>query len=82
MAYARAPVAVLTPYLYLQVGFGALGGWIVFSHVPDDWSLAGIVMIVGCGVYGTWLTGREILRGERTPDAQSSLAAMAGADEH
>lgn len=82
MAYARAPVAILTPYLYLQVGFGALGGWIVFSHVPDDWSLVGIAMIVGCGVYGTWLTGREILRGERTPDAQSSLAAMAGADEH
>jgi len=81
MAYARAPVAILTPYLYLQVGFGTLGGWIVFSHVPDEWSLLGIATIVGCGVYGTWLTGREILRGERTPDAQSSLAAMAGADE-
>ncbi|WP_343051252.1 DMT family transporter [Pseudaquabacterium terrae] len=81
MAYARAPVAVLTPYLYLQVGFGTLAGWLVFSHVPDAWSLTGIGLIVACGVYGTWLTGREILRGERTPDAQSSIAAIAGADE-
>jgi drug/metabolite transporter (DMT)-like permease len=81
MAYARTPVAILTPYLYLQIGFGAIGGWIVFSHVPDTWSLVGIGIIVACGVYGTWLTGREILRGELQPDAQSSLAAIAGADE-
>lgn len=82
MAYARAPVAVLTPYLYLQIFFGAIGGWLVFAHVPDSWSMLGIAIIVFCGVYGTWLTGREILRGERTPDAQSSLVAQAGADEH
>lgn len=58
-AYARAPVAVLTPYLYLQVGFAALGGWIVFAHVPDGWSLAGIALTTACGAYGTWLTARE-----------------------
>ena len=38
LAYARAPVVVLTPYLYLQVGFAALGGWLVFSHLPDAWA--------------------------------------------
>lgn len=81
MAYARTPVAILTPYLYLQIGFGTLGGWIVFSHVPDGWSLAGIAIICVCGVYGTWLTGREIIaRSLRDPE-QSSIAAIAGADE-
>jgi drug/metabolite transporter (DMT)-like permease len=59
LAYARAPVVVLTPYLYLQVGFAALGGWLVFSHVPDAWALAGIAIITASGVLGTWLTGRE-----------------------
>lgn len=59
LAYSRVTVAVLTPYLYLQVGFAAFGGWLVFAHVPDAWSLAGIAVVTACGVYGTWLTTRE-----------------------
>jgi hypothetical protein len=31
----------------------------VFRHVPDHLSLAGIVMIAGCGAAGAWLTVRE-----------------------
>lgn len=81
MAYARTAVAVLTPYLYLQIGFGALGGYIVFQHVPDDWALAGIALIVGCGVYGTWLTGREIIERSLRDPEQSTITAMAAADE-
>lgn len=59
LAYQRAPAATLTPYLYAQIGFAMLGGWIVFSHVPDAWSMAGIVMIAVCGAAGAWLTVRE-----------------------
>jgi drug/metabolite transporter (DMT)-like permease len=59
MAYYRAPAATLTPYLYSQIGFAMLGGLLVFSHVPDHLSLAGIVMIAVCGAAGAWLTVRE-----------------------
>jgi drug/metabolite transporter (DMT)-like permease len=59
LAYYRAPAATLTPYLYTQIGFAMLGGLIVFSHVPDRLSLAGIVMIAVCGAAGAWLTVRE-----------------------
>lgn len=59
LAYYRAPAATLTPYLYSQIGFAMLGGWIVFSHVPDHLSLAGIGMIAVCGAAGAWLTVRE-----------------------
>ena len=59
LAYARAPVVVLTPYLYLQVGFAALGGWLVFSHLPDALGMIGIAIITASGVFGTWLTGRD-----------------------
>ena len=65
MVYRRAPVAVLTPYLYLQIAFATLGGWLVFAHVPDAWSLAGITLVAFCGVFGTWLTGREVLAHRR-----------------
>jgi drug/metabolite transporter (DMT)-like permease len=59
LAYQRAPAATLTPYLYGQIAFSMLGGWLVFSHVPDDWSLLGIAMIAVCGAGGAWLTVRE-----------------------
>lgn len=59
LAYKRAPAATLTPYLYAQIGFAMLGGWLVFSHVPDQLSLVGIVMIAICGAAGAWLAVRE-----------------------
>ena len=59
LAYQRAPAATLTPYLYAQIAFAMLGGWLVFSHVPDGWSLVGMAMIAVCGAAGAWLTVRE-----------------------
>ncbi len=59
LAYQRAPAATLTPYLYAQIAFAMVGGWLVFSHVPDLWAMVGIVMIAICGAGGAWLTVRE-----------------------
>ena len=59
LAYQRARAATLTPYLYAQIAFAMLGGWLVFSHVPDGWSMLGIVAIAICGAGGAWLTVRE-----------------------
>lgn len=59
LAYARAPASTLTPFLYAQIGFAMLGGWLVFSHVPDQWSMLGMAMIAACGAAGAWLTVRE-----------------------
>jgi drug/metabolite transporter (DMT)-like permease len=59
LAYYRAPAAILTPYLYSQIGFAMIGGVLVFSHVPDHLSLFGIGMIAFCGAAGAWLTVRE-----------------------
>lgn len=59
LGYARTPAATLTPFLYAQIGFAMVGGWLVFSHVPDRWSLLGIGMIAVCGAAGAWLTVRE-----------------------
>ncbi|MDB5869219.1 MAG: protein of unknown function transrane [Polaromonas sp.] len=59
LAYARTPVSTLTPFLYAQIGFAMLGGWLAFSHVPDDLSLLGMLMIAVCGAAGAWLAVRE-----------------------
>ncbi len=59
LAYQRAPAATLTPYLYAQIGFAMLGGWMVFSHVPDRWSMIGITLVAVCGAVGAWLSVHE-----------------------
>ncbi|MDO8279593.1 MAG: DMT family transporter [Burkholderiaceae bacterium] len=59
LAYSQAPASTLTPYLYGQIGFAMLGGWLVFDHLPDAWSLAGIGLIAFCGAAGAWWTARE-----------------------
>lgn len=58
-AYRRAPAATLTPLLYVQIAFAMLGGWLVFAHVPDGWSLVGMVMIAFCGAASAWLAVLE-----------------------
>lgn len=59
LAYQRAPASTLTPYLYAQIAFAMLGGWVMFAHVPDNVSLAGMGLIAVCGAAGAWLTVRE-----------------------
>ena len=59
LAYQRASATTLTPYLYCQIAFAMLGGWLAFSQVPDAWSLFGIAMIAVCGAAGAWLAVRE-----------------------
>ena len=59
LAYARTPVTTLTPFLYSQIGFAMLGGWLAFSHVPDQLSLFGMAMVAVCGAAGAWLAVRE-----------------------
>ena len=59
LAYKRSPASNLTPYLYAQIVFAMLGGWLVFNQVPDNWALAGIALIAVCGVAGALLTSYE-----------------------
>lgn len=59
LAFQRAPASTLTPYLYAQIGFAMLGGWLVFARVPDFVSLVGIGLIAVCGAAGAWLTVKE-----------------------
>jgi drug/metabolite transporter (DMT)-like permease len=59
LAYGRAPAATLMPYMYAQIGFAVLGGWLVFGYLPDQWTLVGMGMVAVCGALGAWLTLRE-----------------------
>jgi drug/metabolite transporter (DMT)-like permease len=55
-SFERAPAATLMPYMYMQIAFAMLGGWIMFDHIPDHLSLIGIGLIAACGTAGGFLT--------------------------
>jgi drug/metabolite transporter (DMT)-like permease len=69
LAYGRTPAATLTPYMYAQIGFAVLGGWVVFNHLPDQWTFLGMGLVALCGALGAWLTVRENRIAIRPPES-------------
>lgn len=59
-AYMRASAPVLTPYLYTQIAFATLAGWLVFRHVPDALAWLGIAVIAASGVGNALLSAHEL----------------------
>lgn len=59
LVYARTPAATLTPYMYTQIGFAVLSGWLAFKHLPGQWTFVGMGLVAMCGALGAWLTVRE-----------------------
>lgn len=72
-AYMRASAPVLTPYLYTQIAFATLAGWLVFRHVPDALAWLGIAVIAASGVGNALLSAHELAR-RRGVDATSASA--------
>ncbi len=56
-AYRFASAADLAPYSYTQLVWASLLGLVVFSHVPDPVSLAGMAVIIASGLVA-WRQGR------------------------
>jgi drug/metabolite transporter (DMT)-like permease len=57
LAYGLAGPATLSPFLYFQLAFATLGGWLVFSHAPNAWAWLGMALIALCGIASTRLPG-------------------------
>lgn len=57
-AYQHAPTVVLMPFMYGQIGFAVLAGWLVFDHVPDQWAVLGMLVIAASGIASAWMTVR------------------------
>jgi drug/metabolite transporter (DMT)-like permease len=60
-SYQYGPASLIAPFIYLQLLWATLFGWLIFSAFPDGWSLAGMVTIVAGGLL---LVPRHSLRRE------------------
>jgi drug/metabolite transporter (DMT)-like permease len=59
MAHRYASAAVLGPFLYQQILYMALWGWLVFNQVPDAFVIAGALVVVVSGLYLLWMEMRR-----------------------
>ena len=46
-AYRHAPASALSPFIYVQLVWAILLGWLFYDHLPDLLSVAGIAVIAG-----------------------------------
>jgi drug/metabolite transporter (DMT)-like permease len=61
--HRRAPASLLAPFMYSQIAWAMILGYLVFGDVPNAWTLAGAALAVGSGLY---ILHRERLRGPRS----------------
>jgi drug/metabolite transporter (DMT)-like permease len=58
-AHRYASAAVLGPFLYQQILYMVLWGWLVFNQVPDAFVVAGAAVVVSSGLYLLWMEMRR-----------------------
>ena len=56
LAFQRGPASALVPFTYMQLVWATLIGWFVFRQFPDRWTLTGMAVIAGSGL---WTALRE-----------------------
>jgi drug/metabolite transporter (DMT)-like permease len=60
IAHRLAPPSLLAPFIYTQIVWVIMLGYLVFADVPSRWTLAGAAVVVASGLYMLY---REQLRG-------------------
>ena len=50
---------MLGPFLYQQILYMTLLGWLVFAQVPDGFVIVGTLVVVASGLYVLWLEMRH-----------------------
>ena len=50
-AYELAPASIVAPFIYSELLWNVIVGWMIFAEVPDVWMLTGAAILVLSGLY-------------------------------
>ena len=50
-AYRIGEAATISPFEYVALPVSVFWGFVVFGHLPDEWSFLGIALIGASGLY-------------------------------
>jgi drug/metabolite transporter (DMT)-like permease len=70
IAHRLAPAGVLAPFIYGQLVWVTMLGYLVFGDVPNQWTLAGAAVVVASGLY---MLNRERMIGPRKAPGSSDV---------
>jgi len=73
LAFRSGDMSVVAPFRYFYLFFAVIGGVIVFTEIPDVFSLFGMALIVAAGIY---LLHRERVRAKAKMSATTQAAAQ------
>ncbi len=62
-AHRMAPASALAPFVYTQIVWMILVGYLAFGDFPDHWTLIGAAIVVACGLF---VFAREKLAGKES----------------
>jgi len=62
-AHRMAPASALAPFVYTQIVWMILVGYLAFGDLPDHWTLIGAAIVVACGLF---VFAREKLAGKES----------------
>lgn len=51
VGHRLAPASILAPFMYTQLVWAVLLGFLIFGDVPNNWTLAGAAVVVTSGLY-------------------------------
>ena len=51
LAFRHGPASALVPFTYMQLVWATLIGWLAFKDFPDNWTLTGMAVIAGSGLW-------------------------------
>ena len=70
-AFRHGEAALVAPFKYSFMVWAILFGYLLFGHLPDQWTLVGAAFVICAGLYilhrETRITGRPISAGPRPP---------------
>ncbi len=71
-AYREAPASLLAPVNYLHLVWAGGLGWLVFSHIPDGWSLLGMALVTFAGAVVAYNSHRQQRRDKANAEAAAA----------
>ncbi|MFT5115107.1 MAG: drug/metabolite transporter (DMT)-like permease [Parasphingorhabdus sp.] len=61
IAHRLAPASALAPFVYTQIVWMVIFGFLIFADVPDSWTIIGGAIVVASGLF-LWYRDRQILK--------------------
>ena len=59
-AFSTTKASIIAPFFYLQMIFYTFYGYLIFSEIPDRYTIIGCIILIVCGIINLRLSEKEI----------------------